>query len=73
MDRPERIIGHAPEPILEPTAVYEREGFFGNVVFTCGVVTHDDGRVVIYYGAADECIAAAETSVNDLLGVLKMG
>ena len=70
-EKPHRIIGHASEPILSPDAPYEREGFFGNVVFTCGAVVEDDGRVLIYYGAADVCIAAAETSVDDLLAAMK--
>jgi predicted GH43/DUF377 family glycosyl hydrolase len=70
-EKPYKIIGHCSEPILSPDAPYEREGFFGNVVFTCGAVVEDDGRVLIYYGAADERIAGAETSVDDLLGAVK--
>ncbi len=71
LNRPEKVLGYAPEPILTPEAPYEREGFFGNVVFTCGAIAEPDGRVIIYYGAADECIAAAETTVEDLLGVIR--
>ena len=67
LDRPERVIGCSSRPILTPDAPYEREGFFPNVVFTCGAVADPQGRLVIYYGAADECIAAAETTVDDLL------
>jgi len=70
-ERPERIIGRSPTPILSPDAPYEREGFFGNVVFTCGAVADPDGRVLIYYGAADQCIAGAETTVQDLLAGLR--
>ncbi len=70
-ERPERIIGRSPAPILSPEAPYEREGFFGNVVFTCGAVADPDGRVLIYYGAADQCIAAAETTVEALLAGLR--
>ena len=29
-------------------------GFYGNVVFACGAIAGNDGRVVIYYGASDE-------------------
>lgn len=70
-EQPHRIIGHASQPILTPDAPYEREGFFGNVVFTCGAVVDGAGRVVIYYGAADVCVAAVETSVDDLLAEMK--
>jgi predicted GH43/DUF377 family glycosyl hydrolase len=67
LEHPDRVIGRSPHPILSPDAPYEREGFFGNVVFTCGAVPEADGRVLLYYGAADECIAGAEATVNDLL------
>ncbi|MDM8006486.1 MAG: glycoside hydrolase family 130 protein [Phycisphaerae bacterium] len=70
-ERPERIIARSPAPILSPEAPYEREGFFGHVVFTCGAVVEPDGRVLVYYGAADACIAAAETTVEDLLANLR--
>jgi hypothetical protein len=40
-------------------AQYEREGFFGNVVFTCGALLKGD-TLKIYYGAADENMALAE-------------
>lgn len=67
LTQPGKVIGSSPKPILTPDAPYEKEGFFGNVVFTCGAVAEDDGRVIIYYGAADERIAAAETMLDDLV------
>ncbi len=70
LNHPERIIARSSRPILEPREPYERTGFFGQVVFTCGVIADPGGRVIIYYGAADECIAAAETTVDDLLASL---
>jgi len=70
LDRPDKVIVRSREPVLAPEAPYEVEGFFGNVVFTCGAIVKPDGRVTIYYGAADECIAAAETTIDDLLATL---
>lgn len=70
-ERPERIIARSPVPVLSPEAPYEREGFFGNVVFTCGAVTEPDGRVIVYYGAADWCVAAVETTIDDLLASVR--
>jgi predicted GH43/DUF377 family glycosyl hydrolase len=68
-DDPGRVIARSPEPILMPTAPYERIGLFDDVVFTCGHVGLDpDGRNVrIYYGAADRCLAAADFAVQDIL------
>lgn len=70
LDDPGRVLGAGTSPILAPDAPYEREGFFGNVVFTCGCIVEPDRRVIVYYGAADECIAAAETSIDELLAAV---
>jgi predicted GH43/DUF377 family glycosyl hydrolase len=66
---PWRVIGRSREPVLAPEAPYEREGFFGNVVFTCGASVLGD-RVRVYYGAADTVIAAADLSIDAILGGL---
>jgi predicted GH43/DUF377 family glycosyl hydrolase len=66
---PWRVLGRSREPVLAPEAAYEREGFFGNVVFTCGAAVAGD-RVRVYYGAADTVVAAADLSVEAILGGL---
>jgi beta-1,2-mannobiose phosphorylase / 1,2-beta-oligomannan phosphorylase len=68
-DDPTRVIAYSAEPLLSPNADYEREGFFGNVVFTCGVVVQE-GVLRLYYGAADERIALAESPLEDVLNHL---
>lgn len=72
IERPSRVIARSDQPILEPQTDYEKQGFFGNVVFTCGAIPYSDGRVVIYYGASDQYICAAETTIRDLLHTLDM-
>jgi predicted GH43/DUF377 family glycosyl hydrolase len=67
---PARVLGRSREPILSPEASYEREGFFGGVVFTCGVVSNAD-LVRIYYGAADGVTAVADLSLEDILDGLE--
>jgi predicted GH43/DUF377 family glycosyl hydrolase len=66
---PWRVIGRSREPVLAPEAAYEREGFFGNVVFTCGAAVDGD-RVRVYYGAADTVVAAADLSLEAILAGL---
>lgn len=68
-DDPSRVIARSPEPILAPEASYEREGFYGGVVFTCGLLAEDD-RVRIYYGAADGVTAVADLSLEWILSGL---
>ena len=71
LDRPEKVLARSTKPFLEPEAEYERTGFFGDVIFTCGAIGDSDGRIIIYYGAADEYTCAAETTVGDLLAVVQ--
>jgi predicted GH43/DUF377 family glycosyl hydrolase len=67
---PSIVLARSREPILAPELPYEREGFFGGVVFTCGLVT--DGDVVrIYYGAADGVTAVADVALAEILGGLE--
>lgn len=66
IDDPTRVIARSREPILAPEASYEREGFFGGVVFTCGLVADGD-RVRVYYGAADGVTAVADLSLHQIL------
>ena len=66
---PTRVVARSREPILSPDTPYEREGFFGGVVFTCGLL--DDGDLVrIYYGAADGVTAVADLSLQEILAGL---
>ncbi len=62
---PTKVIAKSAEPLLEPEADYETEGFFGNVVFTCGCI-EENGVIHIYYGAADDKICCADITVSDL-------
>jgi predicted GH43/DUF377 family glycosyl hydrolase len=66
---PWRVLGRSREPVLAPETAYERTGFFGNVVFTCGAAVSGD-RVRVYYGAADTVVAAADLSVEAILSGL---
>jgi predicted GH43/DUF377 family glycosyl hydrolase len=66
---PSKVIGRSREPILRPEAQYEREGFFGSVVFTCGALVDGD-LVRIYYGAADYVTAIADLSLDEILAGL---
>ncbi len=65
-ERPWEILARSDRPLFEPEAEYERAGFFGNVVFTCGLL-HEDDTLKIYYGAADACLAYAEIPLQDVL------
>lgn len=67
--QPWRIIARSERPVFEPGADYERAGFFGNVVFTCGLLL-EDARLKIYYGAADTVLCYAELPLAEVMDTL---
>jgi len=70
-EQPGKIIARADKPILEPEADYEREGFFGNAVFSCGLLC-EEGKLKIYYGASDTSICYAELSLEETIESLNL-
>ncbi len=63
---PSKVLKRATTPLLTPTESFETDGFFGNVVFTNGMV-EIDGKLYVYYGAADDSVGVAITDVESLL------
>ncbi len=68
---PWRVIARTEKPIFEPEADYECNGFFENVVFSCGLLC-EDNKLKIYYGAADTVICYAELSLQETIKGLKL-
>jgi len=71
LNDPTKVIARGKVPIMEPRADYEINGFYGNVVFACGAIVEDDGRMIIYYGASDESTAGAVTTINKIMETFK--
>lgn len=67
---PRQVLARSAEPILEPEAPYEKEGFFANVVFANGHIVRPDGTLWIYYGGADRVMAGCEITVAEVLDSL---
>jgi predicted GH43/DUF377 family glycosyl hydrolase len=73
LENPAHILARSNIPFLIPETEYERIGFFGNVVFTCGAVvalSESDPIVHIYYGAADQYTCRADIELEDILDSL---
>ena len=70
-EKPWKVIARTERPIFEPQADYECNGFFGNVVFSCGLLCEDD-KLKIYYGAADTVICYAELPLKETLESLNL-
>jgi len=69
LEDPTKVLARSREPIMEPLMEYEKTGFFGNVVFTNGMVVDGD-EITLYYGASDEVICGATLSVHEIIASL---
>jgi predicted GH43/DUF377 family glycosyl hydrolase len=70
LENPTKIIGRSDSAIITPTETFEKEGFLGGVVFPTGIVERGDD-VLIYYGAADECVGVTAFSRDALIGSIQ--
>lgn len=70
LDDPAKVIGRIKRPLFSPNERWEKRGDVNNVVFPTGSVVKD-GRLYIYYGAADKLIAAKSVDMEELLKELK--
>ena len=67
-DNPTSIRFRAKKPILTPWDI--RDGVKPNIVYTCGAVVKD-GRLLLYYGAADTKVYVAYANLDEFLENLK--
>ncbi|MDO8575606.1 MAG: hypothetical protein Q7R78_02820, partial [bacterium] len=70
LQNPAKVICRTHKPILEPNDWYENHGLKAGVAYPCGSVVKD-GKLFVYYGAADTvvCVATAdlETFLKEML------
>jgi len=70
LEEPRQIVGRTKGPIMVPEEIYEKYGIVPNIVFPSGALLHKDGRVDVYYGAADTVCARASLNLLDLLNAM---
>lgn len=71
LKNPSKIIALSKTPVMIPETEYEKNGFFGNVIFTNGHIVKENGDINLYYGSSDENVCVAEISIDKLLKSLK--
>lgn len=69
LDDPAREIARLPYPLFSPEMDYELSGVVNRVCFPTGTSLFG-GRLYIYYGAADRCVACASLNLQDLINEL---
>jgi predicted GH43/DUF377 family glycosyl hydrolase len=70
IEHPHIELARLDHPLFVPDQLWELKGEVNNVCFPTGTIVVGD-RLYIYYGAADEHIACASVSINELLKELK--
>jgi predicted GH43/DUF377 family glycosyl hydrolase len=70
VDDPTKVLARTARPILTAEEEYEHDGFLQDVVFPSGHIDLGGGRIRVFYGAADECICAADLAIDDVLSTL---
>jgi predicted GH43/DUF377 family glycosyl hydrolase len=63
---PSKVIGRINEPLMVPEKEYELYGDVPNIIFPSGAIL-EDGKVYIYYGAADTTSCVAIGNLQELL------
>lgn len=66
---PEQVLRRSMEPVLEPETEYENGGHKRGVVYVCGAVIKE-GKLYVYYGAADRSSAVAMADLDTFLDSL---
>ena len=69
LDEPQRVIARSAEPIISPSKG-KRDGYVPNVVYSCGGFAHND-TLVLPYGIADQSIAIATLSIDQLISSMR--
>jgi len=67
---PSKIVGRLSVPLLEADE-QEREGYVPNVVYTCGLMRHQD-LLIIPYAVSDSATAFATIELRELLNEMKL-
>ncbi len=68
-DNPSNVI-HRTEALLVPEEIYEHYGIVPNIVFPTSATLGDNGRLDLWYGAADTVCAKASLKLRDLMRAL---
>ena len=72
LNDPSKVLKRSEEPVLEPEEEWEIFGGVPNVIFSDAMVEHE-GNYYIYYGAADNHIALATISKEEIMKWVREG
>ncbi len=70
LKNPTKVLYRSNQPILTPQEEYEMNGFKPGIAYPCGAVIVN-GKLLVYYGAADSYVAVAEARLEEFIENLK--
>lgn len=70
LDNPSKVIARTTTPVMEPEFEYEKNGFFGDVVFGSGGFV-EENILTMYYGVADTSMAGCQIEIAQILKQLE--
>jgi len=72
LNNPLKVLARLHNPIFEPIAWYENQGFRAGTVFSNGQAIIDD-TLYVYYGGADKYLGVATAPISAILEAMKKG
>lgn len=70
-DVPSKVLYRSREYLLAPTELYEMAGDVPNVIFPCASIEDNQGRLAMYYGAADTSVCVAYGYIFEIIDFIK--
>ncbi len=71
LEQPDKVLYRTQPYLLAPATDYETRGDVPNVVFPCASLHDEEGKVVIYYGAADTVVGVAFGRIPEIIDFVK--
>jgi beta-1,4-mannooligosaccharide/beta-1,4-mannosyl-N-acetylglucosamine phosphorylase len=71
LEQPDKVLYRTQPYLLAPSTDYEMNGDVPNVVFPCATLHDEDGKIVIYYGAADTVVGIAFGRIPEIIDFIK--
>lgn len=71
LEQPEKVLYRSQPYLLAPAEDYELTGDVPNVLFPCASLHDSDGKVAVYYGAADTVVGLAFGRISEIIEWLK--
>ena len=71
LSNPDKVLYRSQSYLLAPETTYETVGDVPNVVFPCAALMDEEGRIAVYYGAADTVVGMAFCQRDEIIADLK--